>query len=169
MEVWKDVIGYEGIYEVSNLGNVKSLSRIILLRGKYPFQSKEKILKGYINSNGYLMVCLSGNAKDKSIAIHQLVAQAFLNHKICRMELVVNHKNFIRTDNQVVNLEIVTNRENCNQKHRESSSQYTGVCWDKQMKKWRSVIYINKKLRFLGLFDLEIEASNAYQNALKLL
>ena len=156
MEIYKDVIGYEGIYKVSNLGNIKSL-----------IGNNEKILKLCKNGGGYSTVNLHINSIMKTRTVHQLVAGAFLNHKPSRYELVINHKDFNRSNNNVNNLEIVTTRENANQKHLKSSSQYTGVSWDKNRNKWSSQIVINKKLKFLGRFNNEIDASEAYQKALK--
>jgi hypothetical protein len=156
MEIYKDVIGYEGIYKVSNLGNVKSL-----------IGNNEKILKLCRNGSGYSTVNLHINSIMKTRTVHQLVAGAFLNHKPSRYELVINHKDFNRSNNNVDNLEIVTTRENANQKHLKSSSQYTGVSWDKNRNKWSSQIVINKKLKFLGRFINELDASKAYQKALK--
>ena len=155
MEIYKDVIGYEGIYKVSNLGNVKSL-----------IGNNEKILKLCRNGGGYSTVNLHINSIMKTRTVHQLVAGAFLNHKPSRYELVINHKDFNRNNNNVNNLEIVTTRENANQKHLKSSSQYTGVSWDKNRNKWSSQIVINKKLKFLGRFINELDASEAYQKAL---
>jgi len=156
MEIYKDVIGYEGIYKVSNFGNVKSL-----------IGNNEKILKLCKNGGGYSTVNLHINSIMKTRTVHQLVAGAFLNHKPSRYELVINHKDFNRSNNNVNNLEIVTTRENANQKHLKSSSQYTGVSWDKNRNKWSSQIVINKKLKFLGRFINELDASEAYQKALK--
>ena len=166
MEIWKEVKGYEGIYEISNLGNVKSLSRLII-KGAISFLSKEKILKQGINSAGYFHIVLSLNGNTKTKTIHKLVAEAFLNHNPNGYEMVVNHKNFDKLDNRVENLELVTARENCNKKHLKSTSRFTGVGWHKNVNKWTAQIYINGKLRYLGYFTNEIEASNAYQNALK--
>lgn len=132
MEKWKDIVNYEGIYEVSNLGNIKSLSRTILRNGKYPYLSKERILNKAIDANGYNVVSLYKNGKQKTCKVHQLVAQSFLNHFSLGYEVVVNHINFIKTDNKVENLEIVTARENSNLKHIKSSSKYVGVSWDKK-------------------------------------
>ncbi len=155
-EEFRDVDGYDGVYQVSNLGRVKS----------FKF-GKERILKVNINSSGYLTIGLYKDNKEKRRTIHQLVAVAFLGHKMGGYKLVVNHINFNKLDNRVVNLEIVTARENTNRKHLKSSSIYTGVCWHKKSKKWNSQIYVNGKIKNLGYFTDELEASNAYQIALK--
>ena len=155
MEVFKDVIGYEGLYEVSNQGRVKSL--------KY---AKERFLKPQLNRHGYYYVDLYKNCIRTTNKIHKLVAIAFLNHVPCKMKLVINHKDFCKTNNFVNNLEIVSSRENCNRKHIKSSSKYVGVSWGKHVNKWRSTIFIEGKTRHIGLFSDELEASQAYQRAL---
>lgn len=155
-EEWKDIVGYEEVYQISNLGNIKSLK----------FQ-KEKTLKPQTNTKGYFIVNLYKNKKMKSHQIHQLVAMAFLNHTPCKMELVINHINFDKKDNKVYNLEIVTNRENSNRKHLKSTSKYTGVCFEKDRNKWTAQIKIDGKRVLLGRFSNEIDASNAYQSKLK--
>lgn len=156
MEIYKDVIGYEGHYAVSNLGNIKSI--------KF---NKEKILKPCNTSlDGYYRVNLVINGKSKSRLVHQLIAESFLNHKRCGTKLVINHIDFNRTNNNVNNLEIVTFRENTNQKHLKSSSIYTGVCWDKSRNKWISRIRINGKMINLGRFENELDASKKYQEKL---
>jgi hypothetical protein len=158
MEIWKTIKDYPN-YQVSNLGNVKSLN--------YNKTKKEKLLSKCVNSNGYETVNLYKNGQFKNTKVHKLVAQEFLNHKPCGYKLVVNHINFIKTDNRVENLEIVTARENSNQKHLKSTSDFVGVSWLKSRNKWRSVIRINKKTKHLGLFDTELKASEYYQIALK--
>lgn len=155
MEEFRNIEGYEGYYEVSNYGNVKSFHR-----------NKETILKPTF-SKGYFQVTLCKKGSVKYKTIHKLVAEAFLNHKPCGSKLVINHINFNILDNRVENLEIVTTRENSNQKHLKSSSKYTGVSWDKNSNKWKSQIWINRKKKHLGYFINELEASNAYQNELK--
>ena len=167
IEQWRDIPNYEGIYQVSDLGRVKTLSRLVLKKGIYPFICKEKILKSHLHNTGYLKVCLVKDKIKQTTSIHQLVSVSFLNHKRCGQTLVVNHKNFIKTDNRKLNLEIVTNRVNSNKKHLKSSSVYTGVTWHKSAKKWRSQININGKMIILGMFDCELEASKAYENKLK--
>lgn len=167
VEIWKYIYGYENIYEVSNLGNIKSLSRIILLKGKYPFLSKEKILKNHLTENGYLSVSLSINGKNYTYLVHQLVAINFLGHSLSDIKIVVNHINFIKTDNNVKNLEITTQRRNASRNHIKSTSKYVGVHLDKKSNVWHSKILINKKRIHLGSFKNEIDAHNAYQNKLK--
>jgi len=68
--------------------------------------------------------------------------------------------------NNVSNLQLISQRENSSKDRKDGSSQYTGVSWFKKSNKWRSVIYINGKLKHLGLFDNELDASNAYQKTL---
>lgn len=160
-EIWKDVIGYEGIYQVSNLGRVKSLGN--------DKNRKEKILKQRLGTKNYFMVGISKNCKQITKDVHQLVAESFLNHKPCGLKLVVNHIDFNTKNNNLNNLEIITHRENTNRKHIKSTSKYVGVCWDKVCNKWRSAITIRGKKIYLGLFENEFDAHLAYQNALKTL
>ena len=161
IEEWRDVPDYQGIYKVSDLGRVKSLSN--------NKKKKEKILSPYFSDGGYLCIYLFKIGKRNRFRIHKLVPIVFLGHIPCGYELVINHKNFIRTDNRKLNLEIITQRENGNKKHLISTSQYTGVYWNKKDKKWRSQITINRKVKHLGNFINEIDAHNAYQNALKII
>ena len=112
MEEWKDIEGYEGMYQVSNLGNVKSLERKVWNgRGCYKTVS-EKILKAGNNSDGYLQVILCKDGKDKSYRVHRLVAEAFLENPNNLPE--VNHISEDKTDNRVSNLEWVTSKYNVN-------------------------------------------------------
>jgi len=158
IEIWQSVENYPK-YQVSNLGNIKSLN--------YNKTGKEKLLKLTKGNHGYLYVNLCKDGIAKPITVHQLVAITFLNHKPLKFDYVVNHKDFNKLNNSVHNLEIVTNRENSNQKHLKSSSKYTGVSWHKKLKKWRSVIYLNGNNKHLGYFESELEAHEAYKNKLK--
>jgi hypothetical protein len=102
MEVWKDIKGYEGLYQVSNLGRVKSLC--------YYGGKKEKIIKGGVNPQGYIIIGLNKNNKRTSYTEHRLVALAFLDNP--NNYPVINHKNGIKTDNRVENLEWCTYQQN---------------------------------------------------------
>lgn len=157
-EIWKDIPDYEKMYQASNLGRIKSLPR--------RWVTKEKILKPSKNVHGYLVVNLLKDNIQKTIQVHQLVAMAFLNHKRCGFELVVNHINHITTDNKLSNLEIVTSRQNSNHKKIKGYSNYSGVTFNKKNKNWVSQIKIKGKSKYLGCFQNELEASNAYQKAL---
>jgi hypothetical protein len=154
MEIW-ETLDFFIDYKVSNYGNIKSL--------KF---GKEKILKKAINKQGYYCVCLSLDNKKYKMNIHQLVAMTFLNHNRCGYRFVVNHKDFNRLNNNVNNLEIITQRENTNLKHIKSSSKYVGVSWNKFARKWVSQIHINGKQKYLGSFNTEIEAYNCYKKYL---
>ena len=158
MEEFRAVKGYEGLYEVSNLGRVKSLRF-----------DRDKILKNTLGSNGYYDVGLSLNKKKKTKRVHQLVAESFLGHKPCGMELVINHIDFNKTNNNIANLEIVTQRENTNQKHLKSSSKYTGVSWNKVVEKWNAIILVNRKVKNLGFYNCEAAAHLAYERELKII
>lgn len=100
-EAWKDVLGYEGLYQVSNLGRVKSLPRQT---------TSGKILSTASRQNGYLCVSLCKNGKTHKYNVHRIVAEAFLP-KHGRND-VVNHKDENKHNNQVTNLEWITQKEN---------------------------------------------------------
>ena len=103
-EIWKDVVDYEGLYQVSNLGRVKSFSR--------PGNWKERILKLVLDGDGYYCVSLYKNGKRKRFSVHRLVVMAFIGP--IPKGLVVNHINECQTDNGLENLEICTHTENMN-------------------------------------------------------
>lgn len=112
-EIWKPVAGYEGKYEVSNKGNVKSLSRLKHLPGRCGFcMSKEIYLKPMNDKYGYLTVgLLDGKGKRKIVKIHRLVADAFLGHPD-ESKCEINHIDGNKTNNNVKNLEWCSHQEN---------------------------------------------------------
>ena len=162
MEEFRDIAGYEGKYQVSNLGRVKSLSRLANNGRKV----KEKIKKPALDRYGYLRVNLCKDNKTKTFKVHKLVAMVFLNHKPCGMKEVVDHINGIKTDNRLDNLQLITNRENSSKDRKGGTSKYVGVCWDKHRYKWRSNIYVKDKRVSLGRYNDEYEAHLKYQKAL---
>lgn len=101
-EIWKDIVGFEGLYQVSNLGNVKRLfSKRVL---------QERLIGRNIDRYGYVKRVLSKEGKMYFFTEHRLVAIAFIDNP--KNKATVNHKNGIKTDNRVENLEWHTNSEN---------------------------------------------------------
>ena len=109
-EIWLDIKGYEGSYQVSSLGRVKSLARVIEYRKGIYGNKKEIILKTFKDRKGYLKYKLCKNGKEKSVISHRLVALAFLHNLNQKPE--VNHINGIKDDNRLENLEWCTSSEN---------------------------------------------------------
>lgn len=109
-EIWKDIKGFEGKYQISNIGNVKSLEREVRNTNNSTRIVKERILKLQNNPHKYKMVAMSKESYIKPFVTHRLVATAFIpnpENKPC-----VNHINGIRWDNRVENLEWCTHKEN---------------------------------------------------------
>ncbi len=156
-EIFKDIPTYEGIYQVSNLGRVKALKR--------KFSTKELIKYQKIRGR-YYSIKLMMHGKTKYYYTHQLVAMTFLNHIPKANGLVVDHIDNNPLNNSLSNLQVITIREN-NSKDRVGVSEYTGVSWDKSVSRWYASIGINGKQKYLGRYSNEIDASNAYQSALK--
>ena len=114
MEIWKDIKGYEKLYQVSNLGRVRSITHT-RKNGKernHICVSKGKILTPGKDSSGYMLVVLSKYGKTKSYRIHRLVADTFLKNK--NNLKCVNHKDEDKTNNNVNNLEWCTHKYNNN-------------------------------------------------------
>jgi hypothetical protein len=161
-EVWYDIPNFAGYYQVSNYGNVKSLSRVVLNKGIHPFKSKEKLLKPTKDGWGYLSVKLRKENKNFNIKCHQLVAIAFLGHKINGVKIVVDHVDNNKLNNHVSNLQLVSNRVNTS-KDRKSLSKYIGVSFRKKENKWTANIRLDGKNKNLGFYNNEEDAAIAYQ------
>lgn len=165
MEQWKEVKGYEGIYEVSDFGRVKSLSRIKSI-GKGFFVSNEHVLKLKIERNGYVRVMLQRDAIRITYLVHRLVAEAFIPNPENHPE--VNHFNKIRGDNVKSNLEWVTTCENRTHSKKTNAklSPFVGVYFDNRNKSWDSKISVAGKIHFLGSFKNQKDAIDARKNAM---
>ena len=190
-EIWRDINGYEGLYQVSSHGRVRSLDHFApyklngggLKKVKGKIKALNKIYKDaskskhktseQLQNDYYLNVGLcngkgNGEGKQKSYEVQVLVAKAFIPNPDNKPQ--INHKNGIRYDNRVDNLEWVTVRENNTHKNvflKKGTSKYTGVSWFAHLKKWKAQIGINGKVKILGCFASEEEASMAYKTALE--
>lgn len=148
-EVWRDIKNFEGKYQVSNLGRVKSLS--------FKRTGKSRILSAPINSRGYKCVLLYMNGKRFNSTVHRLVAETFIS---CNSDgLVVDHIDRNKTNNNLTNLRFITQRQNSrNIDKRKTSSKFHQVSFCKQQKKWLSWTTIKGKRKNIGRFNCETRA-----------
>ena len=168
-ELWKDIVGFEGIYQISNLGRVKSLGRNVSI-GMNTRYIPEKILKPqrklskYTDpTNTYLQVKLRNRGKDRDANIHTLVWDAFGDGRKANKHLQVDHIDMDKGNNNIQNLRLLSARENTIRRVMvKRRSKYAGVNYRKKKNKWEAVIYIKKKSKCLGTFNSEIEAALCY-------
>lgn len=154
-EIFKPIPDYEGHYEVSSLGRIRSLKR-----------GKERLMKLGTNTHGRPMVFLYLNGKGTVAKVHQIVAAVFLGHTPCGMIRVIDHIDNNPLNNCVDNLQILSNRENCSKDRKGGTSRYVGVHFHRASNMWMAKIKIEGKQKYLGTFTDEIDAANSYKNAL---
>lgn len=142
-EIWRDIKEFEGSYQVSNSGRIKSLDRCVFDSTKYRKQFiKGKILNICDNGNGYKQVHLLKNGKRYVKLVHRLVAEHFL--ETYSKELDVNHKDFNKANNNISNLEMVTRKENINYSFKNKRHNTTFYDAKKQRKFINKIIELNK-------------------------
>jgi len=153
-EVYVDVIGFEGLYKVSNYGNVLGLK-------------KGKILKPDTDKDGYKIVALSNRKFHKKFKVHRLVYFTFFPDG--DRDKQINHLDKSKSNNKLWNLETVSNRENNTHKFngKKTVSKYRGVTKALRENTWRAQIQNNKVKKHLGQFRCETAAYFAYLKALK--
>lgn len=110
-EIWKDIPGYEGLYKVSNIGNVKSLARLVV-NNKGFRNIPNKILNPGIDTAGYSRLNLSINSNVKTFRVHVLVAMSFLQYKPSYGKLVCDHIDENKLNNNLSNLQIISIGDN---------------------------------------------------------
>lgn len=160
MEIWKDIKGYEGYYQISNLGRLRSLDRYI----KFKKLGHTRLFKGVIladvfDSKGYNINCIKINQVKKNVKIHRLVAKAFIPNPKNKPQ--VNHINEIKTDNRATNLEWCTAKENMNHgsigkrisisntnNEKTSKKVYQYTLDDKLVKTWLSTRDVSRNSHF---------------------
>jgi hypothetical protein len=168
VEKWKDIPNYERLYQVSDLGRVKSLPMLknsSKNKGK-TFLTNEKILKQHFKDTKYLRIGLGRKLNAKSFCVHKLVAMAFLNHTSNRDKMCVDHINNVSKDNRLINLQIISIRENTI-KDSVNKTGFTGV--KETNDKFQSNIQLNGKIINLGLYYSVKLASEKYNEALCLI
>jgi len=150
MEIFKTIDGYDN-YKISNYGNVIN-------------DTMKRILKPQISCHGYFYVSLYINGKKKIFPIHRLVGLHFCENK--NNYDIVDHIDRDITNNCYDNLRWVTKSQNSRNidKKKNTSSKYRGVHFDKARQKWRAQFKLNGKGKYLGLFDTEEEAYEAFKN-----
>ena len=155
-EEWRPVVGYEGLYEVSNLGRVRSCARVVFfINGKHkPYQSRIKALR--INQGGYVLVTLSKNCKRRSFTVHKLVARAFLGP--CEEGIEVNHKDEDKTNNRLDNLEYCTKKYNANYGTRGARISKA------QEKPIESIDCLGRRKRYSSVLNAEKETHISHRN-----
>ena len=160
IEVWKDVPEYKGHYQVSNLGNVKSTKFNKIKNVGFINYAKKHLRQ---KPRRYAAICKNGKLKQSTVAV--LMAITFLNHKPNGQKLVVDHIDNNPLNDKLYNLQIISNRINVAKDKKNKSSKFIGV--NKKKNRWIAQIGINNKLKYIGCFKTEIEASKAYQEELK--
>lgn len=165
-EIWKDIPGFEGSYQVSNLGRIKSFPKLKKSRcGASSYFTKERI-RSFNGTRHYpILDMYRGDGTCEYISIHRLVAKLFIPNPDSLP--FVNHKDMNKYNNHVDNLEWSSNRENVSHGNIIRLNKPIGVSWKSSINKWVSVIMVGKKQKYLGSFSDQGQAALAYKNALK--
>lgn len=153
MEEWKDIVGYEGIYQISNLGNVKGF--------KFTSGYKEHLLKPLFDKDGYCKVNLYKDRKLKRVSIHRLVASTFIPNPENKPQ--INHIDGNKQNNSADNLEWVTSKENIRHSIEKGLTKNKG----KDNWKARKVICITTGKVYNCVNDAEKETGVSHQNIIK--
>lgn len=160
-EEWRAIPGYEGYYEASSLGRIKSLRRVIARRDGYAQPVAEKILAQKVMNKSYRGVALLKDRKQTTFLVHRLVMQAFEAY-----EGPVDHVDRCGANNAISNLRRASLSQNqANQgMRRNNTSGFKGVTWDRRANRWMAQISVANKRQFLGYFKVPEEAARKYDS-----
>lgn len=176
IEEWKDICGYEGLYKISDFGNVKRIEHLSNHDTIHLRKLKEKILKKGVNKRGYLTVSLSQNGKKKTYKIHRLVAQTFIANPTNLPQ--VNHKDENKANNHVSNLEWCDNDYNThygsvlqrrkvgmNNNKRTRFFTYKGI--KKSLAEWGHIVGIKYETLFSRIYVQHLNIEQALTMPIK--
>lgn len=142
IEVWKDIKGYEGLYQISNFGRVKSLERIVNTNFGKPKLQLECYISGFKNTYGYKAYNFMKNGKTKPLLFHRLVAIHFIPNPKNKSQ--VNHIDGNKINNHILNLEWATCKENINHCFKNGFKSFKGEKHNQAKLNNKKVIYIRK-------------------------
>lgn len=155
-EIWKDIPKYERLYKVSNYGNVKSMPKRI---GRYN-RKNIILLKPKLHKSGYIQYCLTKNGVAKSFLAHRIVAETFIDNHMNKSQ--VNHIDGNKANNQVINLEWCTPKENTRHAHDNNlvnHKLHKKVLYANSMKMRKEVIQYDINMNFIQEWDSQSDAA----------
>lgn len=170
IENWIPAKGFEGFYEVSTFGRLRSLSRFVSHKKNSKRFVKGRIMKLCPNDEGYLKTAFTVNSIYKSQTAHIIIFYSFNPDVLPKKGYEVDHIDDDKSNNRPGNLRQIKQRENSTKRslrYLNNTSKHTGVYFDKSRGKFMAVIKINCKTKNLGRFINEQDAADAYQSALK--
>lgn len=160
-EKWVDIKGYEGLYEVSNMGRIKSIDGIRGGKKNRYFQKGRFLSTNSISKKGYCVATLFKKGSRNKVYIHRVVADNFIGSLIGKQ---IDHIDWNKTNNRLDNLRVCSNSQNQSSRLRlkpnNATSKYRGVKWNSG--KWAAGINFNNKHIYLGRYSNEIEAAIVY-------
>ena len=142
-EEWRDIVGYEGLYQVSNLGRIKSLKRVVIRKNGKPHAVPERIRVCTLDNKGYRLVKLHKYGVKTTCKVHRLVAASFIANPHNKEQ--VDHIDGNKSNNSVTNLRWCTNKENCNYPNIRRAKHYNVVMKGKHHHLARPIIGISIK------------------------